>query len=187
MTWEQLTRDITSFDKRLRNALKELRVETATKSLIIDHACVRINTVTVAGQLLEELASVGQIISSEQINGRPIHIIELNEPLQLLSRPVTGLAIPYPKPKQTYIEGWEHIEFILPGVTINTPAGVEQAFFCLFPKLSSTILMEQYEYKLSEPEAECDQLPNPTVSLKVQDVGIKFHAFPIQKVVGFTS
>ncbi len=187
MTWEQLARDVITFDERLRNALTQLKIQTATKSLAIDHACVRLNSVAVVEQLLTEVTKVGQIISSEHINGRPIHIIELHQPLQLLGRPVSGLEIPHPKPTQTYAEGWEHIEFVLPAGTTNTRQGIEEAFFNVFPTFSDRTVKERYQYKLNEPEAECDQLPNPTISLKIDDVGLKFHAYPIQKVVGFAT
>jgi len=46
-------------------------------------------------------------------------------------------------------------------------------------------LKQNYFYSEDEPQAESDQKPNPTISIKVDGVGIKFHAISIQEVVDF--
>ena len=95
------------------------------------------------------------------------------------------MELPYPKQNHDYADGWEHIEFVLNDAE-NTMDGVRRALQEKF-KLDFDLLKSKYNYSEDEPHAEGDQLPNPTIGLKVNGVGIKFHAKPIQEVVGFTA
>jgi predicted metalloenzyme YecM len=76
------------------------------------------------------------------------------------------------------------VEFVLAGAE-NTMNGVRQAFKKTFLKLDKDQLAAEYAYREDEPQAAGDQTPNPTISLKVNGIGLKFHARPIQAVVGF--
>lgn len=194
--WITYLKKLPEFNERLKAALATLRVTERVKDLVIDHACIRPSSIESAERVLSEVATESQIISSEQINGRPIHIVELNEPLIILGQEVCGLEIPYPKVNQAsndakdclagdYPEDWEHIEFVLPEGTENTRTGLETAFFTLFPHLEKDTLEKNFHFDFSEPAADADQLPNPHLKLKVNGVGLKFHTKPIQKVVGF--
>ena len=61
----------------------------------------------------------------------------------------------------------------------------EATFSNCFPSLSVKSLIADYGYKVDEPHSETDQMPNQTIGLQVNGVGVKFHAQGIQKVVGF--
>ena len=184
VSWENLQSDTEKFSERILEALKMLGITEASSALAIDHACIRLSSAEKAEQLVFETTENGQIISLAEVNGRPIYIVELKQPVSILGKPVQALEIPHPKPEQKYQEGWEHVEFVLPEAE-NTPEGIEKAFFEQFPNLSKDQLIQQCEFKVSEPHSETDQLANPTISLKINGIGLKFHAQPIQKVVGF--
>lgn len=183
LTWEELRLKVEAFSNRLNDSLKELDIFEKCADLEIDHICVRLKNESDVNGLKIQLAEVGQIISSVQVNGREISIIELNQPLQLGLWQTKGVELPYPKPNHRYTDGWEHVEFVLTG-TENTMDGVRKAFTNKFPNLDLQKLEKEYGYSEDEPHAEGDQIPNPTIALKVNGVGIKFHANPIQVVVG---
>ena len=185
LTWEILQSQVEAFSRKLTSALEELDILEECKGLQIDHICVRLKNNNDVAELKNELSGFGQIISSVEVNGREISILQLSQPLQLGFWQTSGVELPYPKQNHDYPDGWEHIEFVL-NDTENTMDGVRNAFQEKF-KLDHDLLKSKYSYSEDEPHAEGDQLPNPTIGLKVNGVGIKFHARPIQEVVGFTA
>jgi|AntRauTorckE6833_2_1112554.scaffolds.fasta_scaffold10168_3 predicted metalloenzyme YecM len=186
MTWEAIQATTDAFSEKLKLSLRELGIQDECSKLEIDHICVRIAKETDVDSLKNELENVGQIISAVNVNGREIMIIQLTDALHLGAWRTNGVELPYPKPNHKYEDGWEHVEFVLEGAE-NTMGGVRKAFFECFPDLNVEHLKSDYAYSEDEPHADGDQIPNPTIGLKVNNVGIKFHANPIQKVVGFES
>lgn len=55
----------------------------------------------------------------------------------------------------------------------------------MFPNLDFQKLKDLYSYSEDDPYSEGNKLPNPTISLKVGSICLKFHTYSIQKVVGF--
>jgi uncharacterized protein len=184
ISWEKLQNQTEVFIDKLNIALDELGIRDICKNLEIDHICVRLKDTADVASLKQELEVVGKIISAVQVNGREIIIIQLNQPISLSGWQTYGIELPNPKPNHNYQDGWEHVEFVFSNVE-NTMDGVREAFIEKFPHLDLEQLKEAYSYSEDEPHADGDQLPNPTVGLKVNGVGIKFHANSIQKVVGY--
>lgn len=185
INWHILQSQVKAFSEKLEAALEELGIRDVCKDLEIDHICVRLQDPTDVQSLKVELQEVGKIISAVNVNGREIMIIQLNQPISLGDWQTYGIELPNPKPKHDYLDGWEHVEFVFSNVE-NTIDGVHEAFTEKFPHLDLEQLKEVYSYSEDEPHADGDQLPNPTICLKVNGVGIKFHANPIQKVVGYS-
>jgi predicted metalloenzyme YecM len=181
---ETLRLEVESFYKKLELSLVELGIEEICRELLIDHICVRLKSEDDVDSLREQLTEAGQIISAVNVNGREILLIQLNESLDLGSWKTYGVELPYPKPNHKYADGWEHVEFVLSGAE-NTIEGVRKAFTEKFPNLDIERLKSDYSYSEDEPHADGDQIPNPTIGLKVNGVGLKFHANSIQTVVGF--
>lgn len=94
------------------------------------------------------------------------------------------MELPYPKLGHAYKDGWEHVEFVLEDAE-NTLAGLRYAFRQRFPGLTFDQLSRNYDYSEDEPQADGDQISNPTLALRVNGVGLKFHAKPIQAIVGY--
>jgi predicted metalloenzyme YecM len=184
ISWVALQGNIEPFTRKLFSALTELGILEQCQKLSIDHICVRLEDVASVDHLKQQLVKVGQIISSIPVNGREIIIFQLSQALDLGPWHTYGVELPYPKSSHSYADGWEHVEFVLAGAE-NTMNGVRQAFKKTFLKLDKDQLAAEYAYREDEPQAAGDQTPNPTISLKVNGIGLKFHARPIQAVVGF--
>lgn len=58
------------------------------------------------------------------INGRPICLFKLHEPVQVAHWQFSIVELPWPREKRYPHEGWEHIEIVLPGdpETLNARA-----------------------------------------------------------------
>lgn len=180
VTWESLLMQAEVFSGKLR-------MLEACKKLSIDHACVRLKNSTDVQSVKESIAAGSEeIISAVNVNGREIVMVQLTEPLPLGHWQTAGVELPFPKPNHNYEDGWEHVEFVLEGAE-NTLDGVREAFFKTFPQVSREQLEADYQYSEDEPQADDDQMPNPTIGIKVNGVGLKFHANPIQQVVGHQS
>lgn len=186
LSFADLLPTLPTFSERLETAFKTLGIYKACLPLTIDHICIRLIQAEDVTSVKESLTEYGQIISSTEVNGREISIIELKEPLSIGAWQTRGLELPYPKQNHRYEDGFEHVEFVLPH-TEHTLDGVRHTFFATFPTLKREALEANYQYSEDEPHAASDQLPNPTIGLTVEGIGIKFHSLPIQTVVGFTS
>lgn len=184
ITWEKLQSAIVVFSEKLKSALIDLGILEECKDLEIDHICVRLKNKDDVFTLKEQLLKVGQIISAVNVNGREIAIIQLTQPLNLGSWQTCGVELPFPKQKHDHSDGWEHVEFVL-NCAENTMSGVRDAFKNKFPNLTPEKLQTDYSYSEDETHADGDQIPNPTIGIKVNGIGLKFHANPIQEVVGF--
>lgn len=181
-----LQSQLPDFASRLEAALHKLQLVDQCLSLVMDHICVRLPTDAAVLALKSELETIGQTISTANVNGRDIYIVQLAEPLQVGRWATSAIELPHPKLSSPYIDGWEHVEFVLPD-TPNTMFGLRQSFDRLFPHLRELGHRGQFQRKDSEPTADgSDQLPNPTIAISVGDVTIKFHAVSIQEVVGYT-
>ena len=63
----------------------------------IDHLALRANTEEKAKNWLTELLKCGRILSDNIVNGRPIYLIELDEPVDFIGQPVDVIELPFPK------------------------------------------------------------------------------------------
>jgi predicted metalloenzyme YecM len=181
--WAHLRTEIDNFSHKLNVALVQLGILDQCKGLKIDHICVRLKHNSDVDRLKAQIAEAGQIISTANVNGREIAILQLHNPVMVGTWEVSGVEVPYPKPGHAYEDGWEHVEFVLNGAA-NTMDGLRQAFMERFPNLAIDKLQEEYGYFEDAPLAGGDEMPNPTLGIKVNGVGLKFHAHPIQVIVG---
>ena len=186
---EILKGQLESFSNRVVDALSELRIYDAIHGLELDHVGMRVADVELIETLKAELAEAGECISAVNVNGREIDIFQMHEKFYIGNWAVRGVELPYPKEDHRYEDGWEHVEFVLEEAEDEngemTMGSVKTAFFAKFPNLTEGVLRRDYEYKESEPEAERDQMPNPTISIRVGGVVLKFHGNSIQDVVGY--
>lgn len=184
MKMHELMSSTNAFAARLEDVLDRLGMLDVCKEFEMDHICVRLNSDHDVTALSLELGEIAQKISAVNVNGRVIQIFQLHEPLQVGMWQTRGLELPFPKYGRFYSEGWEHVEFVVPGL-INTMKDLKSFFAASFPHLLDSKHVESYQLKLDEPQAEGDQDPNPTLAVTSSGAGIKFHALPIQQVVGY--
>ncbi len=149
-----------------------------------DHAALRVNTVTRADFLRHFFNQHGRIISENMINGRPILVIELAQPLMLNNTPVPYVELPYPNDKVYPSEGWEHIELVIPGKATcvdELRLHSEEKI----PRLAEIINKESAEIKVkfSSPKGDKERVPNPTIALKKNGICIKLHSHSIKAII----
>ncbi|QYJ73913.1 VOC family protein [Shewanella sp. FJAT-52076] len=167
------TRILTLVDKL---GLTELKLEC-------DHASLRVNTPDAAEKLTDGFGNLGDIISNNMINGRPILIIKLNTPLNLGPFTVPCIELPYPGSKQYPNEGWEHIELVLPCDATDCDT-LEQALIAKVPAIAAVLAGDSpFKVKRSSPQGEAERLPNPTLAFGLDGLTVKVHPHGIETIV----
>ncbi|MBM7073981.1 VOC family protein [Shewanella sp. 202IG2-18] len=177
-----LTQSWDDFVSKINNFMDELGIEK--DEFECDHAAIRVNTQKHADQLRAFFETKGKVISENFINGRPILIIELNEPLMLNGTQVPYVELPYPSEKAYPFEGWEHIELVVPGKASTVESLIESSIASI-PKIEKAINGQLTEIKLkqSSPKGEKERLPNPTIALKKADICVKLHSHSIKAII----
>ncbi|MFY1026434.1 metalloprotein [Actinobacillus seminis] len=150
----------------------------------IDHLAIRVNQSKNAEDWLTALTKCGRILSDNIVNGRVIYLIELDIPLFFANRYVNIIELPFPKQQPYSKEGWEHIEVVIPFLSNESVSQwinrIDELF--LWDKLSELTV------KISEPKVEGEQLPNPSIAVKLRDLSshstcIKVHPYNIKEVI----
>jgi uncharacterized protein len=78
----------------------------------IDHVCYRVTTLERYEKLRNDLSEIERLADESEINGRPIAIFELGEPILFGGRSIPALELPAPG-ATTYVEGYEHAEYVV--------------------------------------------------------------------------
>lgn len=156
-----------------------------TPALVADHIAMRINDLNVAKLVHQEWLTQGKQISKALINGRPIIVIEFEQPLVIDGHHIECLELPYPSDKAYPNEGWEHVEFVVPSSAQTAHEFVEEVK-AVFPQLSGnwdSLAEKGIKVKLSSPQGEGERLANPTVAFKKNGVCIKLHPHSLKEVI----
>jgi len=173
-SWPDFSRNINHFLKQL--GLADIGLEC-------DHVALRVNNASIADTLRDEFCTKGTIISNKIINDRPILIIELNTPLRLAKLNIDCIELPYPGNKHYPVEGWEHIELVLPCQATNCDT-LTQILIEKVPHLAHIIENNtDIKVKLSSPSGEHERLANPTIAFKKGNICIKIHPNGIKEVI----
>lgn len=165
------------------NQILKLPIVGLGAELEIDHCALRVNGEDKAYKFLEILQTRGKILSHKEINGRPIYLIELYEPLVILEQKVAVVELPFPK-KNYSQEGWEHVEVVIPPLADESPAQWQARVLATYGWEDD----QQIQIKISQPQAEGEQLPNPSIALSLEKFSqnskvIKVHPYSIKQVV----
>ncbi len=181
MNMQQLQSQWQAFTKNMLEYTAKLGLDDP--ELVCDHVALRVNSVASAESLLAEWRKLGRVISDNVINGRPIYIIELDEPLILGNWKIDCVELPFPGEKQYPQEGWEHIELVLPSQATTT-AQLQDELNRAYPELSSVLARHQeIAVKCSSPKGERERLPNPTIAFKCANLCVKVHTAGIKAVI----
>lgn len=126
--WQSIDelQDIASDLPRFTHALDELsrRLGLDITPLTADHISLRCHQNVTAERWRRGFEQCGELLSENMINGRPICLFKLHEPLQVAHWQFSIVELPWPGEKRYPHEGWEHIEIVLPGdpETLNARA-----------------------------------------------------------------
>lgn len=178
ISWNEHLRALQSFEEKLLKILTDLRILDTCKQMQIDHVCTRLSTYEDVDLLRQDLQNFGEEISVAEVNGREIVMLQLYESLQIAHWQVEALELPYPKKNHTFADGWEHVEFVVPNVG-NSIEVLRAEVLKILPDID----LDTLNYKEDTPHVIGEQLANPTVAIKVNGLGVKFHANSIQDVV----
>ncbi|WGE88902.1 VOC family protein [Actinobacillus arthritidis] len=151
----------------------------------IDHLAVRMNDWQTAEQWRSFLLEQGELLKESEVNGRPIALIKLSQPLSFLGQAVSIIELPFPKDKVYPQQGWEHIEIVYPMKKNETvEQWVERTLKQFHLKINANL-----ELKISQPQVEGERLPNPSIAISLKNKTysnpycLKLHPYDINAVV----
>ncbi|QKJ87506.1 VOC family protein [Paramixta manurensis] len=175
---EELT-DLVTDLPRFEQALTELAglVGLELTGLTADHISVRCHQVATAERWKRGLSQLGTLFSENQINGRPICLFALRQPLQVGPWAIDVIELPWPGNKLYRHEGWEHVEIVLRG----EPETLGARAMALLS--DEGLLRPGISFKTSSPKGDKERLPNPTLAVTNGVVTIKFHPWTLKEIV----
>lgn len=179
---EELT-DLKNDFLRFKLALSEL-AETLGLDLTrleADHLAVRCHQNSTAERWKKGLLQVGELFSEKRINGRPICLFTLNQPLVIGPWQISVIELPWPGEKRYRHQGWEHVEIVLPG---DAESLTSRALALISDEGLSR---RDIAVKIGSPKAVDEILPNPTLAVSDGITTIKFHLWRLQDIVASDS
>nr|WP_086940431.1 VOC family protein [Thaumasiovibrio occultus] len=180
---ESLLAELPTFFSAVDALLSDIGVDAG--NLPADHLAIRVNSLETAQTLYPQWQAKGRRISDAIINGRPIWIVKLTQPLTVARWTIPCIELPFPTQKRYPNEGWEHVEFVIPGGALTLDElerqlALNQPAICLEER---QLAAKGISLKRSSPKAESEQLPNPTLAFKRDNICVKFHSFDIEAVI----
>ena len=171
--------DISADLPRFTQALTELatRLGLDIAPLDADHISLRCHQNATAERWRTGLEQCGELLSETLINGRPICLFKLHEPVTVAHWQFKVVELPWPGEKRYPHEGWEHIEIVLPG----DPQSLNARALALLA--DEGLSQPGIVVKTSSPKGERERLPNPTLAVSDGKVTIKFHPWSIEEIV----
>jgi predicted metalloenzyme YecM len=204
MNYQHLQHTWADFSQRISAFIHRLGLDNL--ALNCDHAALRVNDNQTAQLLVDEFSQHGKIISNNIINGRPILIIKLAEPLVIGAMKIQCVELPFPSDKSYPVEGWEHIELVFPSqaqtcdelvaelieklplladvIAGNTIAGNTIAGNTIAGNtIAGSDENSDIKVKQSSPKGDKERLANPTIAFKANGICVKVHPHDIQQIV----
>lgn len=175
-----LLNQLPMFEKKIKDLCQQLSLSYS--DFQCDHLALRVNTISTATHLHQELTKIGRTISNKHINGRPIIIIKLHTSISFLAQQVDCIELPYPSNKIYKVEGWEHAEFVYP-CEVKTSQALLAKLIEFQPNLQDIIKSTKLAVKFSQPHGKTEQLANPTIAFKDNDCCIKIHPHSIENII----
>lgn len=181
MNYQYLMQSWPDFSSRIQTFITHLGLDKL--ALYCDHCALRVNEEVKAKLLTEQFSQHGKIISNNIINGRPILIIKLNQPLLLNHQEVYCVELPFPSEKRYPVEGWEHIELVFPSKAQTCEQLVSELLEKI-PTLAPVIAGKtSIKIKQSSPKGDNERLANPTIAFKADDICVKVHPLDIETII----
>ncbi|WP_312691619.1 VOC family protein [Kosakonia sp.] len=172
---QDIAEDLPRFSDDLQKLTTRLGLNIAP--LNADHISLRCHQNTTAERWRRGFEQCGELLSENVINGRPICLFKLREPVCVAHWQFDVIELPWPGEKRYPHEGWEHIEIVLPGApeTLNARA--------LELIADEGLSQPGIAVKTSSPKGERERLPNPTLAVTDGKVTVKFHPWTIEAIV----
>ena len=152
--------DYQRFLKTIFKHLKNSRLDVSAYS--IDHICYRVESQENYLKKKCELATIGQLLTEADVNGRPISTFKLHQYITYNNYTIPLIELPSPKQGKQYHDGLEHCEFVID---------------CSFEDM---ILNNP---KLTFKTTNKDNPRNPDISLSFENLSVKFHHQSLEFVI----
>lgn len=110
---QDIAADLPRFTGAFTALAERLGLEIAP--LAADHISLRCHQNATADRWRRGFEQCGDLLSENIINGRPICLFKLHEPVCVAHWRFDVVELPWPGEKRYPHEGWEHIEIVLPG------------------------------------------------------------------------
>lgn len=180
----QMIHRLDDFMARITDLTKQVGLELSSAQA--DHVALRVNSLQIAELAHQSWMGFGNVISTAQINGRPIVVIQFYESLEVGNWRIECLELPYPAPGKTYPkQDWEHVEFVVESQA-DTAEGYLEDLRSRFPEFNDNwdkLNEKGIKTKLSSPKGEGERLANPTIAFKYQGICFKIHPHSLRKIV----
>jgi len=170
-----LAADLPRFVQSLETLAEKLQLDLS--QFTADHISLRCHQNSTADRWRAGLLQCASLLSETPINGRPICLFDLQQPLTIGPWQIDCIELPYPGEKRYPHEGWEHVELVIGG----DPAALYANALSLLP--DAALLAKGISLKHSSPKGELERLPNPTLAVTDGTVTIKFHPYHIREIV----
>ncbi|MHB2055131.1 VOC family protein [Pantoea dispersa] len=170
-----LKQDLSRFEQALQHFAARLDLDLTQHEA--DHVAVRCHQFATAERWKAGLLQIGDQFSEAMINGRPICLFKLHQPLRIAGWQVDVIELPWPGEKLYRHEGWEHVEIVLRG----EPETLGMRAMALLA--DEALTQPGIAFKTSTPQGENERLPNPTLAVTDGQTTIKFHPWRLEEIV----
>ena len=175
--------DLSQFEQKILQITQTIGLDLS--QFQIDHLAVRMNTVETALEWRDLLRENATLLKESEVNGRPIGLFELQQAVKFCGQFVKIVELPFPKRKIYPVEGWEHIEVVVPFLE-------KEPVEAWIARMMTTYQLDNHpslNVKISQPEVTGEILPNPTVAISMKaetlcyNVCLKLHPYDIKSVI----
>jgi len=157
----QIIGDYESRVARMNEVFEEVGIERSELSQL-DHLCYRTETLEEYHKILEDFRELGENLGEVIVQGRPISVIALNQPIETGGWAVDFLEVAAPKASSPYPSGLEHAEFVTRGLLSD---------------------FEQRHADLPFIRDAMSRVINPELKYRENGISVKFHQLNIGAVI----
>lgn len=130
---------------------------------VLDHICYRVESLERYDKIKKYLLEIGYLLLENEVGGRLIAKIKLNEPIIFQDRKISLIELPQPN-NAIFSEGFEHVEFV-----------ILESFDDFMKKYKNL------KFNISGINKEI----NPDIVKKYDDFCVKFHHKSLEYVVKY--
>ena len=128
----------------------------------MDHMCYRTMSQKNYEVKRAELTGVGRLLAESTVSGRLIAVFRLHEPVRFENWRIDVVELPAPKVGKPFVEGLEHVEFVL--------FDDKDDFLRKYDTMGFDLV-------------SADRGINPEIGLKLEHCAVKFHLLNLPTVV----
>jgi predicted metalloenzyme YecM len=162
MTTRDLLGDYETFVARINDGLDDAGIDRFHELSLLDHFGYRTETMEEYESTIERFRALGDDLGAIVVEGRPISVIALSEPIQ-----TGGWTVPF-------------IEILAPKASSPYPSGLEHAEFVTVQRLSE---FERRHQNLPFIRDAMSRRINPELKYRDKGISVKFHRLSIGTVV----